>query len=566
MEHRDLRFQCDVRAASGEDGNIITSTIPTNRPTNIGPYQENLAPGVFGATLASGANISALDSHDPSKPLASTKAGTLRLKELSDGLHIEIQLDRKITRHNDLYLSVRRGDYGGMSFGFTVPPGGERWDGDIRTLTKINLLEVSPVTFPAYDSTSISTRNNMNTNNQSAVTLSAHEYRAFRQYCEESINEPPGQTITIEDAPVYRGAYPLGQQMVDVFLMSRPGGVGANEARSRHEQMVTREKALAEKRAAGTGGMVMATGQDGGLLLQGETSMDMIKNGFNNSAVLSRCSKRDLGFAQFVELVGIDETSRTDASRGGGCRVYNDAELSLIMQSKTKFDKIRLEPKRLTGMYFASNEILENAPILQSEMEQLFNEEFAFKGQDLAVNGSGAGEGLGVLKSPCLVTVAAEVNQGAATILFENLVKMKARILARSRSNLVWIANQDIEAQLFTLALPIGTGGAVMPVYIPSTNQGTGVDGTLLGIPIVFIEQCATLGTVGDIILGDWSSYLAASKGGIQAASSIHLKFDYNQTAFRFVTYFDGQPRLKSAITPYKGAATTSPFVALATR
>jgi HK97 family phage major capsid protein len=294
--------------------------------------------------------------------------------------------------------------------------------------------------------------------------------------------------------------------------------------------------------------------------------MDMIKNGFGNSAVLSRAANRDLGNSQFVDIVGLDETSRANGSRGGGVRVYSDKELALMTQSKTKFDKIRLEPKRLTGMYFASDEILKNAPLLTGEMNELFSEEFAFKGQDLAINGSGAGEALGVMNAGCLVTVAAEAAQVADTIVFANLAKMKARVRLRNRNSLVWIANQDVEPQLYTLSLPVGTGGSVMPVYTPSTNQADGVGGMLMGIPIIFVEQCATLGDVGDIILGDWSMYYAANKGGLESASSIHLKFDYNQTAFRFVTWFDGQPRMKAAITPYKGSNTVSPFVALATR
>ena len=393
---------------------------------------------------------------------------------------------------------------------------------------------------------------------------------AIEQRSNQSINTPPNQEmrsgIEVEDQPIYRGGCALGHQMVDIAILATPNSDGYSEARGRFDSMVKREKTLAEKRAAGTGGMVMAVGQDGGLLLQGETSMDMIKNGFNNSAVLSRAANRDLGASQFVELVGLDETSRADGSRGGGVRVYTDKELSLMTQSKTKFDKIRLEPKRLTGMYFASDEILQNAPMLQGEMTELFTEEFGFKGQDIAINGSGAGEGLGVMKAPCLVTVAAEAGQVATTIVFMNLVKMKARVRRRSKNSLLWIANQDIEPQLYGLSLPIGTGGVVMPAYIPANNAADGTDGTLLGLPIVFVEQCATMGTTGDIILGDWSMYYAANKGGIESASSIHLKFDYNQTAFRFVTWFDGQPRMKAPLTPYKGAATTSPFVALATR
>ena len=384
----------------------------------------------------------------------------------------------------------------------------------------------------------------------------------------QSVNSPPNQNFSskkVEDQPIYRGNCALGHQMVDIAAMTTNSG-DAQSARSRFEQMVKREKILAEKRAAGTGGMVMATGADGGFLLQGETAMDMINGGFKNSAILSRTKNRDLGNAQFVDLIGVEETSRANGSRGGGVRVYTDKELALMTQSKTKFDKTRLEPKRLTGMYFASDEILANAPILQGEMSSLFNEEFAFKGQDLVINGTGSGEALGVLNAACLVSVAKETGQAASTILIENLINMKARVKLQNRSSLIWIANQDVEPQLYQLALPVGTGGSVIPAYVPSSNQTGGMAGTLMGIPIEFVEQAATLGTVGDLILSDWSLYYTANKGGIESASSIHLKFDYNQTAFRFVTWFDGQPRLKSAITPYKGSNTVSSVVALATR
>jgi HK97 family phage major capsid protein len=402
--------------------------------------------------------------------------------------------------------------------------------------------------------------------------IEAAEKRAMATTNGNADNLPggPGVTVTVEDQPIYRSKFPLGEQMRDIAtICKREGGDREAQARSRHEQVVKREQTLAEKRAAGTGGMVKAVGEDGGLLLQGETAIELITNGFNNSAVLSRTAQRDIGMNQFVDLVGIDETSRADGSRGGGVRVYTDAELALMTQSKTKFAKIRIEPKRLTGMYFASDEILNNAPLLQGEMSELFNLEFAFKAQDLVINGNGAGQALGVLNAPALVTVSKETGQTAKTIVFQNLVKMKSRLMLRNRRNLLWIANQDIEPQLFTLSLPVGTGGSVMPVYLPAMNQDSEVAGTLMGIPIVFVEQCATLGTVGDIVLADWSTYWAANKGGVESASSIHLKFDYNQTTFRFVTWFDGQPRLQNAILPYKANSNSdrvSSFVALATR
>ena len=90
---------------------------------------------------------------------------------------------------------------------------------------------------------------------------------------------------------------------------------------------------------------------------------------------------------------------------------------------------------------------------------------------------------------------------------------------------------------------------------------------SLFGRPVVPIEQCATLGDQGDIIFADLSNYILIDKGGIQSAMSIHVKFIYDESVFRFVYRVDGQPALASPITPYKGTANTlSPFVTLAAR
>ena len=87
-----------------------------------------------------------------------------------------------------------------------------------------------------------------------------------------------------------------------------------------------------------------------------------------------------------------------------------------------------------------------------------------------------------------------------------------------------------------------------------------------MGKPVIHIEYAATLGTMGDIMLADLSQYLGIDKGGIQSASSIHVKFLYDESVFRFVYRFDGQPMWNSALTPYKGTDTLSPFVVLKVR
>jgi len=384
--------------------------------------------------------------------------------------------------------------------------------------------------------------------------------------------------ITIEDQPIYRGspASALGQQLMDVSIMSRPevhGQQSISGARSRLEQTEKRnqakleDQAKKENRAAGTGGFTTGIPSDGGFFLQGETSVDLMTTGFNNSEVLSRCDSRTMNpGTQFLEIVGIDETSRVNGSRGGGVTVYTAAELDAFTQSKTKFKKIRIEPKKLTGLYYASSEVMNNVTFLGQEMRGLFGEEFAFKCQDLVIRGTGAGEPLGILNAGCLITQAKESGQSADTIMTENILGMEAKMW-REDPRLVYLVNRETKPQLSTLSLAVGTGGIPVPLYKNDFYQGNRIS-TLNGLPCVTIEQCSALGDAGDIVLADLSQYITANKGDINEAMSIHVNFLYDQQTFRFTYYFEGQPRWATSVTPYKGAsgAKVGPFVTLAAR
>ncbi|GAG20299.1 unnamed protein product, partial [marine sediment metagenome] len=90
--------------------------------------------------------------------------------------------------------------------------------------------------------------------------------------------------------------------------------------------------------------------------------------------------------------------------------------------------------------------------------------------------------------------------------------------------------------------------------------------GTLFGRPVIVTEHCQTAGTSGDIILGDWSQYLIGGKtsgGAPKLDTSVHIKFDYDEVAFRAVLRNDGRPWWQSALTPKHGTNTLGPFVAL---
>lgn len=120
--------------------------------------------------------------------------------------------------------------------------------------------------------------------------------------------------------------------------------------------------------------------------------------------------------------------------------------------------------------------------------------------------------------------------------------------------------NQDCTTQF-----PFMTIGD-MPIFIPGGSFKNAPYGVLYGLPIVPVEHCETLGTAGDIILGDFSQYLRITKGGVEEAESIHVKFLTDEKVFRWIKRNNGQPVHNSPITPLKGSNTLSPFVALASR
>lgn len=123
------------------------------------PFVEQIRPGAFQRTLSSRNNVKMYVNHDDTLVLASTRAGTLRLSEDSRGLRAEADLP-DTTYARDLTVLLRRGDVDSMSFGFSVPRGGDEWsqDGQRRFLNEVRLHEVSVVSNPAYQETSATIR------------------------------------------------------------------------------------------------------------------------------------------------------------------------------------------------------------------------------------------------------------------------------------------------------------------------------------------------------------------------------------------------------------------------
>ena len=343
----------------------------------------------------------------------------------------------------------------------------------------------------------------------------------------------------------------FGEQLAAVMRAGMPGG---------HV-----DPRLRNVRAAS--GLSESVPSDGGFLVQQDFSGELLQQVFETGVLASRCRRVQIsGNSNSIKINGIDETSRV-TNRSGGILGYWEEEAAQKTASAPKFRKIELNLKKLIGLCYATDELLEDAAALEGVIRTGFASEFGFLLDDAIVNGTGAGQPLGILNAGCLVSVTKETGQKAATIMAENIIKMDSRLFPSSNAAAVFLINQNTKSQLYTMSLSVGTGG--IPIYMPAGGLSGQPYSTLLGKPVIAIEQCATLGTVGDIILADLSGgYILAEKGGIKSDMSIHLRFNYDESVFRFVMRVDGQPIRAAALTPYKGGAgsTQSHFVALETR
>lgn len=148
---------------SDESGPVIAGYFAVfNNPTELWPgCIEQIAPGAFASSL--NGDVRALIDHDTRLVIGRTVVGTLTLREDGTGLYGEIKINEHDSDAMNLYARVQRGDVSQCSFGFdivaedyVVSPDGQTCTWTIR---EVKLYEVSVVTFPAYEATSVEARN-----------------------------------------------------------------------------------------------------------------------------------------------------------------------------------------------------------------------------------------------------------------------------------------------------------------------------------------------------------------------------------------------------------------------
>ncbi|VTR96798.1 phage major capsid protein [Tuwongella immobilis] len=322
---------------------------------------------------------------------------------------------------------------------------------------------------------------------------------------------------------------------------------------------------LSRLMAKAPSGLGTSVGSDGGFLVPMEFSRRIFQRILSGPSLLAMTDSYTVA-GNTLTFPRSSESSRANGSRHGGVRGYWLEEGGAIAPSKPGFGRLRLSLHKIAVLIHVTDELLSDAAgnALDQYLSRVGGDEIRFLVGDAIIRGTGTGQPLGLLNAPATITVPKESGQAAATITTENVLKMWSRLYAPCRPNAVWFHNQDIEPQLWAMRMNVGSGG--QPVYLPPGGLSERPYATLMGRPLMPVEWCSTLGTAGDLILADLSQYVTISRGAVESAMSMHLRFDYDETAFRLIFRMDGQPWWAAPLTPYQGTQTQSCFVTLQNR
>lgn len=310
--------------------------------------------------------------------------------------------------------------------------------------------------------------------------------------------------------------------------------------------------------AAGSDEQSGASDAYGGYLMPVGFTPVLLSRSTEDDPTAGRTTKIPMTTASLPINARVDSNHSTSVS--GGFVVYRREETQAVTGSRMAFEQVVLNAHSLMGLAYTTEECLARSPIsFMALIEAGFRSEFPAKILREKLNGATGGYG-GVIGASGTINQAARAGQGAATILFENLVDMRSRCWRYGGA--IWLYNHDTLPQLMTCIQQVGTAG--VPAWQPSMREDR--PDMILGRPAFPSEFCKTLGTSGDIILGVWSEYLEATLQGIQSAESMHVRFENHERAFKFWTENDGRPWWRAPLTPAVSAVTLAPFVTLATR
>jgi HK97 family phage major capsid protein len=296
-------------------------------------------------------------------------------------------------------------------------------------------------------------------------------------------------------------------------------------------------------------------GVDGGFAVPAEFAQQIVKLSLDADAFLPMTDQ--------IPVTGNSVTVPSDETlpwNANGVRAFWTDEAALATATKPIIKPNTMRLRKLVAYVPMTDELLADAAAAAAFLASRFARAVKWKVNDAIINGTGAGMPLGIAQCPALVVIAKDAGQAANTLSGTNLANMLAAMPADYLAEAVWVIAPDAWTKAMSATLQnVGVWAA------PPPGAANAPGGYILGKPVFPSQTCAALSAQGDIYLINFRAYMTISKQ-IQVASSMHLYFDADATAFRCSFRVDGQPAFKAAIVQRAGAQAQSPYITLAAR
>ncbi len=302
------------------------------------------------------------------------------------------------------------------------------------------------------------------------------------------------------------------------------------------------------------------SGDDGGFAVPPQFARDIFMLSLGEDSLVPLTDNTEVSSNSMV--FPKDETTPWGTD---GIRAYWQAEATAATATKPKLGTSVLRMHKLMALVPLTDELLEDTNALNGYLPKKVGDSIRWKTNDAIVNGTGAGQPLGFANAGASVTVSKDSSQSTNTLSITNLANMMAQLPGGSYRTAVWMIHNTVLGALFSL------NSSGFPYYLPfGSGQGamsSSPFGSLLGRPVIITQHAAAFSSLGDVQLVDLSYYRTITKaGGVETATSMHMYFDADATAYRTIFRIDGQPKISAAITQAKGSNKLSPFLQLQAR